>query len=340
MDSYFSNNFFNCKWCNRKYKTEQKFHHHVETNHPYVALHENNEKLSIDDRLYLLNCFKNYSELLLSAINIKKTVKTYFNWDGESQIKDEIKFVWSSHMLNPISYATFLNNNKRPEGLKYDAVSAPNNKTEKKVKKEERKGLKRMVKNHLIFRDRVKESTLLQKALSNADQLNALFIEFERFLNLGRPWQGDNFCPSLIIDLIWHSSMMHPKNYNILCTKFIGKILSHCLLENENDDERFVRFEKQFNHRHNKNFLKIEGLTLSDENNAVEELLRMIQEEQLQKERNEEIKREEMSKREEIRRQEMLKQEEINKKRWEQIEEQKRNGTYVYKRSLFDDGKC
>ena len=344
--SYLSNNFFNCKWCNRKYKTEKKFESHVETQHPYVALNENNKKLSLDDRLYLLNCFQSYSQLLLSEINItkmKKTIKSYFSWDGESEISEEIKFVWSSHMLNPTSYSSFVENNKRPEELKCEnrLVSANEDKKVEKVEKIERKELKRMVKNHLVFRERVKESSLLQKALSDPDQLNMMFSEFERFLNLGQPWQGDNFCPSLVIDLIWHSSMMHPKNYKVLCTKFIGKTLSHCLLENENNhDERYVRFEKQFQYRHKKFPVKIEELILSDKNNAIEGLFQKFREEQLEHEKNEEIKRQENLKQEEIRRQENLRQEQIYKKQLAQIEEQKRNGAYVYQRSLFDDGKC
>ena len=86
--------------------------------------------------------------------------------------------------------------------------------------------------------------------------------------------------------------------------------------------------------------MKIEELILSDKNNAIEGLFQKFREEKLEHEKNEEIKRQENLKQEEIRRQENLRQEQIYKNWMAQIEEQKRNGTYVYQKSLFDDGKC
>jgi hypothetical protein len=255
---YLSNNFYCCRKCNKKYKTTDKFIKHMEENHPFTTINSNNEVLSLEDKFYLLDCLESYSKLLswpfLLNIDddsiINDSIRRYTEWNGISEADSYVQFVWASHKLDPIDYVS-------------DKVAES---------EEQITNLRRMVKNHGVFCRRVNESLLLKKALSGRDQLLIMFDEFQRFLNLGRPWQGGNFCPSLIIDLIWHSSMMDNKKYIELCKKFIGSTLSHCLLENEtHHKERYTAFEKQYTHRFNRVCLKIDQLLVGPDN-AIEEM--------------------------------------------------------------------
>jgi len=302
LSQYCSGKFYNCHWCNKKYKTPDKFEKHVNSEHPFVTIGKNSHKLSLEDKMYLLDCFEQYSQLLLNVndiVNIDEVIEQYRNWDGVSEINNNIKFIQASHKLNPTSYKT------------------------NKISNEECIDLKRMVENHLIFQQRAIESGLLAKSLSNKDQLLRLFDEFELFLNLGRPWQGGNFCPSLIIDLIWHSAMMDNLKYIKLCDKFFRQTLTHCLLENEDKHgERYQQFEQYFANQHGTQRLKIIDLVLGNDVNIITDIRQDFQ--------NQEAAIIQQNQEAAIRFKERMEKYRI------EVEEQKRNGTYRY----FDDGKC
>ena len=73
---------------------------------------------------------------------------------------------------------------------------------------------------HETFRKRIEDH--VGDILSDTNQVLLVLREFEAFLNLGMPWHGKwNFCPSLIIDLVWHSAMQdaqkYQKIYGTLC---------------------------------------------------------------------------------------------------------------------------
>lgn len=251
LSRYLSNNFYCCMKCNKKYKTTDKFIKHMEESHPFTTINSNNAVLSLEDKSYLLDCFESYSKLLSPPLllNIDDSIQRYMEWDSISEADSSVQFVWASHKLDPTTYVS-------------GKISLG----------EEVADLRRMVENHIVFCQRINESLLLKKALSDRDQMLLMFDEFQRFLNLGRPWQGGNFCPSLIIDLIWHSSMMDNKKYIELCRKFLGSTLSHCLLENESrHEERYAEFEKYYAHRFNRQCLKIDQLVLGSDN-AIEEV--------------------------------------------------------------------
>ena len=120
-----------------------------------------------------------------------------------------------------------------------------------------------------MFCRRAKQSGLLAKAASHARQLESLFDEFGRFLNLGQPLSGGehggNFCPTLAIDLVWHAAMMNSAFYCSLTSRFLGKdiVLPHCLLASEQQhDERYVEFQRVFLHVHGTAPKQIEHLEL------------------------------------------------------------------------------
>ncbi len=66
----------------------------------------------------------------------------------------------------------------------------------------------RMVTIHSEFRERILPQ--IDKIISSGPQLLRIIDDFQAFLNLGIPWNGGNFCPSLLIDLVWHSAMHYP----------------------------------------------------------------------------------------------------------------------------------
>lgn len=276
MDIYHSNNFYNCKWCNRKYKTVKKFKQHVEQNHPSATLNSNWKALTIEESKYILTQLSLYS----------KAIK-----DGT--------FVDMSHKLLPTN----------------DNIGSDE--------------LERITRNHVVFCQRVQESGLLDKVLSNAEQLELLLKEFTRFLNLGQPWAGGNFCPTLTIDLMWHASMMSSAEYKTMSTRFLGTVLPHCLNENEdNHQERYMDFEKRFVHYHRQLPLKIDRLILGNED-GIKVLFDKWQQQAIKQKAEDELRWAEQQKRYKAA---CLKEEQ------RQAEYYAQNG--YYPRSIWDDGKC
>ena len=202
-----NNGFYCCHWCNKKYKRIEKLSKHVEEFHPFMTIGANDCKLSIEDKMWILDAFEAYVALLADYSEITG------NYDSS-----------------------------------FDQATSKLNMTHEA---------------HILFQKRAIESGLLEKSISDNEQLLRLLNEFEMFLNLGRTWRDDNFCPSLIIDLIWHSAMMNSENYAILCNRFLGKVLPHCLAENdETQVTRFEQFVKQFEHYHKKTYIKVSDLIL------------------------------------------------------------------------------
>lgn len=142
--------------------------------------------------------------------------------------------------------------------------------------------LEQMIGHHVVFRKRVIESGLLRKATSDSKQVLVLLDEFQRFLNLGKPGRGGNFCPSLTIDLIWHSIMtMDPGRYRVLSMRFLGEVLPHCLEANEgHETERFANFERLFNRHFGWPCLIVDALVIGNDVNAFEGARKILMDEQ------------------------------------------------------------
>jgi hypothetical protein len=140
---------------------------------------------------------------------------------------------------------------------------------------------------HWDFRMRVIESTLLSKATSDPKQLLVLIDEFQAFLNLGKPLRGGNFCPSMVIDLVWHASMLDELRYSAMCARFFTKTksLSHCLEENDGDHKRRSdQFQECFRRRFNRHPILISDLITgvsSDGGNAHEIAKQMLNDEKM-----------------------------------------------------------
>lgn len=122
----------------------------------------------------------------------------------------------------------------------------------------------RMLPIHTLFKERIVPH--LNKVMSNGPQLLRILDEFRAFLNLGLTKRGDNFCPSLLIDLVWHGAMQNKDRYFALTSRFLGGALPHCLFGNDGDESRFQEFLRQFEHQHGRPYLKVQDLILGDGN--------------------------------------------------------------------------
>lgn len=142
--------------------------------------------------------------------------------------------------------------------------------------------LEQMIAHHTVFRTRVRESGLLEKATSDSKQILLLLDEFQRFLNLGKPGRGGNFCPSLTIDLIWHSIMaMDPGRYRALSMRFLGEVLPHCLEVNEgHETERFASFERIFKRHFGWPCLTVDALVVGVDVDAFDGARKVLRDEQ------------------------------------------------------------
>lgn len=54
------------------------------------------------------------------------------------------------------------------------------------------------------------------------------FDDFAAFLRMGLPYYDTNFCPTLIIDIVWHATMTSPRLYEELCSKTVKSKVPHC----------------------------------------------------------------------------------------------------------------
>jgi hypothetical protein len=349
MNIYYNSEtqFYNCKWCNKKYKRDSKLADHIETTHPFARLHSNRFQLSKEERENIINLLKDYCQLLEEVFQntnvshfhkdqLDNHVKGYFNGDLLNEFNLMYRFIHASHMLLPVTYKQWIDTN--------------NNDTNNES------NLLRMIENHLFFLHRVNASSLLSKVISQTpdetNQLELLLKEFESFLNLGMTWRNDNFCPSLVVDLIWHASMMNNSMYMVMCNRFFKTPLSHCLPENEekswdkdHHEKRYSEFERHFSECHSRPPLKIDDLVLGTENafdvykkmeekRIADEKMRILYLERLQREKEDKRR---------IEHQAYLKMREEEERIKREYNENyfKQHGSYPsYKRPSWDDGKC
>jgi hypothetical protein len=252
---------FACSWCNKKYKTHDKYEKHVKQMHPFAAKFKNMFTLTHDEKMWLLDAVQTYTYILLAG------TPSEFNLASEKiGARDEV---------------------------------------------------------HALFRQRITANNLLQKLDKNGEQMLLILADFEAFLNLGIPWNDGNFCPSLLIDLVWHSAMVHDyKKYEMLCKRFLsGRVLTHCVAPPELDEVRFKEFEKQFQHQHKRKYMSIGDIHEAppDALDARSILLGIEENRRIQRQADEE------------------RWAEASRRMRLQIEEEKRNGTW---KPYQDDGKC
>jgi len=349
-----------CRFCKKKYARQSKLIDHIEKTHPFASYASNNKQLSPTQLSYLLQQLQAYIPLIQLTNNIaqdtiENAIQQYINWDGTSDTNEAVSFVWASHLLLPQLYSAYLATGAvRPADFKIGTIitTIPIKITNQSLTKD----LTRITLAHLEFCKRAQESGLLEKAVSSSNQLDNIFNEFNRFLNLGYQCTGDNFCPSLIIDLVWHASMLNHQMYNELMFYFVRKQLPHCLEENEDKTKQKARYEKflqQYNYFHRKPALQISNLIMGEEQEVFSNLKQKYA--KLELERLEQIRLQKIADQEEKKRLEKEEQEQLERRRLEAIESEQRKQEYIKKygydayeksitppgwRSPTDDGKC
>jgi hypothetical protein len=318
---------FHCFLCKKNYTRQSKFEEHVDKDHPfYTTFSFRGVILSTETRLEITNEVFNYCDMLSNIntnMNIENAVARYLQWNPNEPTDKEVIFVWASDMLSPTTYVQ----KSRPDSLGNHFQISSDSHTNIPATSEDTNFLKNLVQNHLNFVLKIRD--MLPKILQCDFEI--IIEEFYRFLNLGKPWRGGNFCPSLLIDFIWHCTMMNHKLYiKISHLFFSGTILSHCLQENENkSNERSIEFYKKFNHFYHRDPFAIETLHETSKNAMEEYKLKL----QLR------IVLENKEKEQELERQRIFKMEYAaeRQKEWEKIVEMKKNGTYVEPREY---AKC
>lgn len=302
--------FSTCPFCKAKYKRGEKLADHVAKKHQYKTLNQNWYSPSSEDKEYFRISLCTYIKTIYSVKTIRhdyllRVIESYMESGGECTNEDffeEWAFVQASRNLLP-------------------QIAAPT-----------QPDLVRIVNNHVIFCNRIIETGVLEKIRTSVECIEMVQKEFQCFLNLGLPWDGTNFCPSMIIDLQWHACMQRPDLYKKLCDKSVGKLIPHCLEENEpKHDERHRYFQLVYKEKFRRNILKIADL-LEYQSEKVEDAFRdiatILECERIYKEQEDERRRREYD----------LHIEEENRKREEYF---KQHGRYpVNQRSQWDDGKC
>jgi hypothetical protein len=79
--------------------------------------------------------------------------------------------------------------------------------------------------------------------------------DFQCFIRMGLPYYDTNFCPSLPIDFLWHALMQDRALYKEICKKSCKQIIPHCEKERtkEEDEKRYQYFLKVFRERFSRN---------------------------------------------------------------------------------------
>lgn len=203
------------------------------------------------------------------------------------------------------------------------------------------KDLQRIVLEHWNFRTRAMASGLIPKAISDPKQLLTLIDEFQMFLNLGRPIRGGNFCPSMVIDLVWHAAMMDETEYAAICSRFFrsNKPLTHCLDENQGDEvRRNEQFRESFIQRFRRFPMTISDLILGEHENPN---VFLVAKQLIEAEEERERMAEEARKEEERKHREKAQRDYETWRIQQQLNILSSSNTYSGNyRSAFDDGKC
>lgn len=249
--------------CRKKYIGTKKIADHIETEHPRASYGSNNRPLGLSERKYLLNRLKVYVDVIFDATTnltqgtqVQDAIKQYVGWNGIDPIDKSVCFVWAREtwrMLLPQNYNDYLKKGyMRPDDFndtwRNQQATTQNLEGEPIMEESLIPDLERITYGHLEFCQRIQETGILYQIMSKPNKLELVLTEFGNFLNLGYSWTGDNFCPSMIIDLVWHASMLNNSQYNELTATFVGKSLPHCLEKNEGS--RFDQFSKQYMNHH------------------------------------------------------------------------------------------
>ncbi len=265
-----------CEVCKKgKYKTLVALERHIERKHNI----NREAKFADEDFIHIIHYLQTYiqiSKVYFTSSNEfhspNDLIDKYMQWNGKSDITFPVKFVWMCHMMLPQEYKHYVANGSRFNLFCLSLSFYANNNNEDKCEKplahmiDQKSELLRMMTKQLEF-IRIMPNWL-EQMFYNVHSSQQVLLEFESFLQLGICANGDNYCPSKIIDVVWHACMLDHHFYTQMCNKFFrNKLLPHSLKHNENPNIqklRYNKFKKHFAFVHGKDPLELSQIHVID----------------------------------------------------------------------------
>ena len=226
-----------CPHCNRKYKTKLRLNLHVkgcrakETHDRRVyTLPSSKSKVKLGCPVN--DCNRKYSH----TDRLKRHIETDHFYETRSrnyicftyEIKSKIYKLASEYVK--VLYKISKSDTPDEYG-KYSAIKLlPHEKIDDNE-------LARIVQAQVTFSKRLFQMCDLEKC-----DWERVIGDLESFFRLGLPYYDTNFCPTLLIDFLWHALMQNPELYSKVCEKSCGEIMPHCKIERSEDEDK-ARYE-------------------------------------------------------------------------------------------------
>lgn len=325
-------NMLNCPYCNRKYKTQEKFDNHIVSKHKDYEVKrfptreerqeqerkqkEQQDKWKRERQARQLETYKksyskyntirptNMIKLLNSLMNYLKVVEYVANEVNEQRIIADIgAYISWNHKSEPSINIKHIETVHKLMPQSIERSKTLFNTFEQQMQRENKvlyldgklTSLYKLAITHMNFCKKSLERNFIYQAINSPEQVNKLLEQLERFLNLEPPSKTNNHNPTMIIDLMWHGTMCDLKNYTSICNELNnGYIMPHCLEENSEvyDEIRHRKFLEAWNARYKEAPMQYEDLT-DDPLTSIDECVGVIKETIEQWEEKERLRKEE-----------------------------------------------
>lgn len=233
--------------CNRKYKSKDRRDKHVKTDHYYDTQYANCFQFNHSIKAKIYGLASSYLELL-HRVNQKQIEVLHMSMICKRRDvpKDIVKIIVKLVKAQYVSEIRKAAINLLPQN----------------GGKHKKSGIERLVRAQRIF----SEKFLTRFPNETKVDWQLAMKDLEGFFQLGLPYQDTNFCPSLMIDFMWHSLMQTPELYEQICSKSTGHLVPHCVSarSDEEDEERYQYFLDVFKHRHGRDVVQTSTLHVGD----------------------------------------------------------------------------
>lgn len=216
--------------CSRKYQSEKTLKKHIETKHPYSTRKSSSGGFSFETKAKIYKLASSYTKILQRIGKMDKQTVI----DAVKTNSDDEMILCAQKLL--------------PQKSKQDTDTQE---------------LVRIAVAQHTFAQRMFDDNLFSEC-----DWKRVMADFECFLNLGLPYYDTNFCPTLLIDFLWHSLMQDADFYTEICVSMCGEIVPHCdLVRSDAEDEnRHQYFLQVFRHRFGRDVF-LPGMSLFDRPN-------------------------------------------------------------------------
>ena len=251
-----------CEYCNRKYKTIEKYQKHIKTHNEQIDS-QSIEKISVirvartiekhEQPKYICPC-SNCQRKYKTETNLREHIEKFHYYETR---KGNYNFTFTYNQRIKI-YELM---------LKYEDIVISKENTieivEKLIPQESQPSnekITQMLNIHGTFLKKINQSNLLETC-----NWKDAITNFGKFLSLGLPYYDTNFNPSLEIDFVWHAVMQNLEFYRELCEEKAQCLVPHCATERteEQDQQRYKYFLDVFEHRYKHSISHISEKTSS-----------------------------------------------------------------------------